>query len=239
MEQSKLKRIFVNTPIARGTIQLDDSVIINRLANVLRLQRNDEIVVFNSQSGEWRARISEISKRKVILEVLTHIIYKENNFTIALAFSPIKHERMKFMVEKCTEIGVSKFIPVVFDRTIVREVNESKLYSYLVGACEQSGRVIVPEILRVHTLSELLETHDSYEIIFCNEKEDDFFINNVSIKDKQIIIVGPEGGFTGREQELLQRNRNVQSISLGHNILRAETASIFAVSYIAALQMSK
>ena len=232
------KRIFVDAALSEGNFCLTDSQTINRISKVLRLKEGDEIALFNREQKEWLARIIAIKKREIIFYVLSSSEVVENNTDIILAFSPIKQERMRFLLEKCTEIGVKKFIPVMFDRTIIHKVNQEKLGHYLVSACEQSGRISIPEITQGIKLRELLLNHNESEFILCNEKEDDFLLNKVTIKDKQIVIVGPEGGLTDKEREMLISYTNVQSVSLGKNILRAETAAIFTVGYLAALQMS-
>lgn len=232
------KRIFVDAALSEGNFCLEDHQTINRISKVLRLKEGDEIALFNREREEWLARISAIKKREISFDLLSSIEVVENNTDIVLAFSPIKPERMRFLLEKCTEIGVTKFIPVIFDRTIIRKVNQEKLEHYIIAASEQSGRVIVPEIAKETSLSEFLKSESNYQIIFCNEKEGDFLINKVTIKEKQIVVIGPEGGFTDQEREMLESQANVKSVSLGKNILRAETASIFVVGYLAALQMS-
>lgn len=230
------KRIFVNEKIEEGNFILEDSQIINRIQNVLRLRVDDEIILFNSERKEWLAKIIDLHKKRIVFDVSNPLERSENEMSVVVAFSPIKQERMKFLLEKCTEIGITKFIPIIFDRTIVRKVSQEKLHSYVVSACEQSGRVSVPEITNQIDLQHFLKKYTDAEIIFCDEKESDFLINKVTIKDRQIIIVGPEGGVTDQERKLLKSEKNVYSVSLGKNILRAETAAIFATSYFAALQ---
>lgn len=232
------KRIFVDVELSEGNFCLTDHQTINRISKVLRLKEGDEIVLFSREQKEWLARIITVKKREIVFDLLSSSEVVENSADIILAFSPIKPERMRFLLEKCTEIGVTKFIPVIFDRTIIRKVNREKLDHYIIAASEQSGRVSVPGIEQEKSLSEFLKASQEAEIIFCNEKEDDFLINKVTIKGKQIVIIGPEGGFTDQEREMLESQANVKSVSLGKNILRAETASIFAVGYLAALQIS-
>lgn len=231
-----LKRIFIDQHITLGKLFLEDKRVIMRLVNVLRLQENDKIVVFNSEGKEWYANIAEVQKRRILLDIISFLEHKENNVSIEIAFSPIKQERMRFLLEKCTEIGATKFTPIIFDRTIVRNSSTEKLEQYIVGACEQSRRVSLPNLSKEIKLSDFLEKNRESEIIFCNEKESEFLINKVKGKKGQIILIGPEGGMTDQERELLLSTSNVQSVSLGNNILRAETAAIFAISYLAALQ---
>lgn len=238
MRTGLLKRIFVNGIVDKGIFVLEDPEITNRLLNVLRLRTNDEIILFNQEQKEWKAKIIDLHKKRITFETTPALAKsEENDITITLAFSPIKQERMRFLIEKCTEIGIKEFVPLIFDRTIVRDFNREKLKDYVIGACEQSGRVSIPKIAQTISLSEFLIKFQDAEIIFCNEKESDFLINKVTMKEKQIIVIGPEGGVTDQERKLFETTKNVTSVSLGRNILRAETAAIFSVSYLAALQI--
>lgn len=237
MKKELLKRIFVTEIVEEGMFVLEDSQIINRLLNVLRLRINDEVILFNHIKKEWRAIITSIHKKQIAFETTLLPTKLENDIKVTLAFSPIKQERMRFLLEKCTEIGVKKFIPIIFDRTIVRDTNKEKLLDYVISACEQSGRVSIPEITDNINISRFLSEHHKTKIIFCNEKESDFLINKVIIKEDTIIVVGPEGGVTDQERQLFESAENVISVSLGKNILRAETAAIFSVGYFAALQI--
>lgn len=232
-----LKRIFVNDTIEEGVFALEDSQIINRLVNVLRVRVGDEIILFDRTQREWQAKITNIHKKHLTFETVLSPKRLENDISITLAFSPIKQERMRFLLEKCTEIGVKKFIPIIFDRTIVRDISQDKLREYMIGACEQSGRTSIPEIADALSVSEFLMTYQDSEVIFCNEKESDFLINKVIIKKKPIVVIGPEGGITDQERKLFETKENVTSVSLGKNILRAETASIFSLSCLVASQM--
>ncbi|MBP9792162.1 MAG: 16S rRNA (uracil(1498)-N(3))-methyltransferase [Rickettsiales bacterium] len=237
MRKELLKRIFVNDIIEDEMFVLEDLQIISRLLNVLRLRINDEIILFNHTTKEWCAKITSIHKKQIIFETTLLPAKLENKIEVTLAFSPIKQERIRFLLEKCTEIGVVKFIPLIFDRTIVRDTNKEKLLDYIISACEQSGRVSIPEITDNLNIAQFLSQYQKTRIIFCNEKESDFLINKVIIKEDTIIVVGPEGGVTDQERSLFESAQNVVSVSLGKNILRAETAAIFSVGYFAALQI--
>lgn len=226
-----LKRIYVDENIDSDRISFSDKDKIHHIVNVLRLKKNDEVLIFNGDSGEFLATIEEISgKSKMTLAIIkkTKEPYEDNCITIA--FSPIKQDRLRFLIEKCTEIGCKDFIPVITERAIIRDINDEKLKSYIIGASEQSGRISVPVMRDKVTLISLLNQTKN-QIIFCDELDDIHLISKMSFDKKDLVIlIGPEGGFTTKERELLTKNQNVISVSLGKNILRSETAAIFALS---------
>jgi len=226
-----LKRIYIDENIDSDRISFSDKDKIHHIVSVLRLKKNDELLVFNDNSGEFLATIEEIiGKSKLTLAVIkkTKELYENNNITVA--FSPIKQDRLRFLIEKCTEIGCKDFIPIITERAIIRDINYEKLRFYIIGASEQSGRISVPVMHNKMTLISLLNQTKN-QIIFCDELDDVHLISKMPFGKKDLVIlIGPEGGFTTKERELLTKNQNVLSVSLGKNILRSETAAIFALS---------
>jgi len=226
-----LKRIYIEESIDSEQVSFENKEKIHHILNVLRLQKNDDLIIFNQNSGEFLANIEEISgKSRILLSVKkkTKDLPKESYVTIA--FSPIKQDRLRFLIEKCTEIGCKDFIPVIKERAIVRDVNLNKMESYIVGAAEQSGRISMPVMHEKMTLTSLLDQTKG-QIIFCDELDENNLISKLSLDKKNVtLLIGPEGGFNSKERELLKRNKNVLSVSLGENILRSETAAIFALS---------
>ena len=125
------------------------------LTKVMRLKIGDNISLFNN-NGEWEAKILNISKSIVEFKVTKQLRQKENRKELWLAFSPIKSNYFNFMIQKATELGVTKFFPIIFDRTVVRKINKERLNKVIIESSEQSNRLIIPSIEDPKTLDEFL-----------------------------------------------------------------------------------
>ena len=204
------------------------------LIKVMRLKVKDTFYLFN-KDGEWESKILKISKNTVSFKIRKQIRQKEDNKEIWLAFAPIKSNYFNFMIQKSTELGVTKFLPILSERTIVRKINNERLKKIIVEACEQSNRINVPDLLPTQTLDSFLINSKSINLIF-----GDLNTNNKKIKIEEkipnCILIGPEGDFSEVEREKILKFRGTQSIKLSNNILRSETAVISALSVISYLQ---
>ena len=200
------------------------------LTKVMRINTGEVFSLFN-KSGEWEAIINEISKNNLTFKVQKQLRQKENESEIWLAFSPIKSNYFNFMIQKATELGVTKLIPVLTERTIVRKINIERLSKIVIEASEQSNRLSVPEILETQSLENFLKNNSSINLIF-----GDLNTENKNIKtdnDHPIcILIGPEGDYTVDERERILNFKGTQSIKLSNNILRSETAVISALSIV-------
>ena len=201
---------------------------------VMRVKKNETLSLFN-ESGEWEAKIKEISKGIVEFIIIKQLRQKDNEKAIWLAFSPIKSNYFNFMIQKATELGVTKFIPVITDRTIVRKINYERIKKITIEASEQSNRLVVPKVEKTQNLKFFLEKNSNkINIIFCdlntkNQKLD----SQIKKETKPIcIMIGPEGDFTEREREQILNFKDIQSLKINNNILRSETAVISALSII-------
>ena len=201
---------------------------------VMRVKVNETFSLFN-ESVEWEAKIKEISNGIVGFIITKQLRQKENLKEIWLAFSPIKSNYFNFMIQKATELGVTKFIPVITDRTIVRKINYERVENITIEASEQSNRLLVPKVEKIQNLKSFLEKNNNkINIIFGdintkNQKLDP----KIQKEDKPIcIIIGPEGDFTEAEREQILNFKDVQSLKINDNILRTETAAISALSIV-------
>ena len=206
------------------------------IKNVMRLKPGDTISLFNSTNGEWKAKIVNHGKENTEFKVEKLIKSKKIESDIWLAFSPIKKNPLDVMIQKATELGIQKFIPILSQRTIVKEINVERLKKIIIEASEQSNRISVPEIENLKPLNNFLEKFPTDgSLIFCDincEKSD---LKNILFKKKQgpiCILVGPEGDFSEKERQLLIEKKEIFSLSLASNILRAETAAIAAVTIV-------
>ena len=197
---------------------------------VMRIKENEIFSLFNN-SGEWEAKIIDISKNTVEFNIIKQLRQKENLKDLWLAFSPIKSNYFNFMIQKATELGVTKFLPIIFERTIVRKINKERLEKVIIEAAEQSNRITVPTIERPQTLKQFLN-HDM-DLIFTDLNTTNTKINLSKLSNKPTcVIIGPEGDFSEEERQEILKFDGVQPIKINENILRSETAVISALSII-------
>ena len=204
------------------------------LLKVMRIKRGDTISVFN-KSGEWKSIITETIKNIVYFKVTEQLRQKEIQQEMWLAFSPIKSNYFNFMIQKATELGVTKFLPIISERTIVRKINNERLNKIIIESCEQSNRINVPSIEKSQSLEKFLSDNLDINLIF-----GDLNTKNKKIKfynsKPNCLLIGPEGDYSSNEIKKILNYKGSQSIKLSDNILRSETAVISALSVINYLQ---
>jgi len=203
------------------------------LTKVMRIKAGENFSLFNS-NGEWMAKITEISKGIAEFIVIEKLRHKDITKEIWLAFSPIKSNYFNFMIQKATELGVTRFIPIIFDRTIVRKINKERLEKIIIEATEQSNRINIPILEKPQNLKKFLSNNlKKIDLVFTdlNTTKKKLEINKEANKPL-CAIVGPEGDFTEKERELILNFKSVKSININQNILRAETATISIISII-------
>ena len=201
------------------------------LIKVMRVNIGNNFSLFN-QNGEWEARITKITKGIVEFLIIKKIRSKDNDKEIWLAFAPIKINYLNFIIQKATELGVSKFTPILTERTIVRKINEKRINKIIIEASEQSNRLKVPKLEEMVKLDNFLKLNQKTNIIF-----GDLNTNNTKLHVKNTeplcILIGPEGDFTEKEREKILKLKNIIPLKINENILRAETAAISMISIIA------
>ena len=200
---------------------------------VMRIKTNENFSLFNSK-GEWEAKIKGISKGIVEFTIVKHLRSQENLKEVWLAFSPIKSNYFNFMIQKSTELGITKFLPIIFDRTIVRKINTKRLEKIIIEAAEQSNRINVPIIERPQNLKSFLsKNNNKMNLIFTdlNSKNKKLDINKLTDKP-MCIIIGPEGDFSESGRGEILSYEGINSIKISENILRSETAAISAISIV-------
>ena len=201
------------------------------LTKVMRLKKNDIFSLFNKTS-EWEAKILNITKDFVEFKSTKQLRQKENMKDLWLAFSPIKSNYQNFMIQKATELGVTKFLPIIFDRTIVRSINVERLKKIAIEASEQSNRINIPSIEQTQNLESFLNSN-SVDLIFTDLNSTNKKIDKSKLTNKPIcIIVGPEGDFSELERENILTFKGVQTVKINENILRSETAVLSAISIV-------
>ena len=223
-------RLFYSKSLSLNLNDKLDKSQSHYVSKVMRLKEKEVFSLFNS-SGEWEAKILNITKSIVEFNVTKQLRQKENNKELWLAFSPIKSNYFNFMIQKATELGVTKFLPIIFERTIVRKINKERLEKVIIEAAEQSNRITVPSIEEPQKLKSFL--NNDMDLIFT-----DLNTTNTKIDIKKLttkptcVIIGPEGDFSEEEREEILKFNGVQPIKINENILRSETAVISALSII-------
>ena len=197
----------------------------------MRVKENEVFSLFNRE-GEWEAKILGISKSIVEFKTTKKLRQKENIKELWLAFSPIKSNYQNFMIQKATELGVTKFLPIIFDRTVVRKINKERLEKIVIEASEQSNRMNVPFIENPQTLDGFLKKN-SMDLIFTDLNSNNIKVDKLKLTDKPVcIIIGPEGDFSEPERDKILSFKGAQSVKINENILRSETAVISAISIV-------
>ena len=225
-------RLFFSNTLSANMIDKLDKDQSHYLNKVMRIKENEVFSLFNSE-GEWEAKILGISKNTIEFKIIKQLRQKEIAKELWLAFSPIKSNYQNFMLQKATELGVTKFMPVIFDRTIVRIINKERLEKIVIEASEQSNRINVPTIEAPQTLDNFLKKKDLMDLIFTDLNSDNKKIDKSKLTDKPVcIIIGPEGDFSEAERDKILSIKNVQPIKINDNILRSETAVISAISIV-------
>jgi 16S rRNA (uracil1498-N3)-methyltransferase len=224
-------RLFFSATLSAEMIDKLDKSQSHYLTKVMRVKENEAFSLFNKE-GEWEAKILGISKGIVEFKTTKQLRQKESTKELWLAFSPIKSNFQNFMIQKATELGVTKFLPIIFDRTVVRKINSERLEKIIIEASEQSNRINVPSIESPQNLDSFLKK-DTMDLIFTDLNTDNIKIDKSKLRDKPVcIIIGPEGDFSETEREKILSFKGVQSLKINENILRSETAVISAISIV-------
>ena len=204
--------------------------------DVMRLKVGDGFSIFNEQ-GEWNAVIENYKKGYTNIKILEKVRNKKNEKNIWLAFSLIKKNPLDMMIQKATELGIQKFIPILSERSIVRNINNERIKKIIVEASEQSNRISIPEILKLKSLKVFLKNFPKDgKLIFCDINSINSELKNSALKQNNktpiCILIGPEGDFSEIERQSIIDIDQSFSLSLASNILRAETAAIAAISVV-------
>jgi len=233
--KAKIRLYFPGKISLKSPVKLENKQV-HYLINVMRKKIDDSILVFNSVNGEFLGKISEIYKNTIIIDIIKKIRDVKIENDIWLLFAPVKKSPTEYIVQKATELGVSKIIPVITERTITKNLNLKRMQDIAIESSEQCERITVPEVCAVKKLQDLVLNWDNDRIIFfCDEtiKYNDIVkidFKNLSTKSFGAILVGPEGGFSANERNYLREKKFIRPIDLGPRILRSDTAVIAALS---------
>jgi len=223
-------RLFFKESLSLNLNSILDKSQSHYLSKVMRIKTSESFSLFN-QSGEWEAKVVNINKGIVEFIVVKKLRSAENEKEIWLAFAPIKLNYLNLMVQKATEIGITRFIPILTERTVVRKLNEKRINKIIIEASEQSNRLKVPSLDKLTKFDTFLKSNQNTNIIF-----GDLNTNNKKLdlknKDPLCILIGPEGDFSIKERENISKLKRIIPLKINDNILRSETAAISMISII-------
>ncbi|MFK3689272.1 16S rRNA (uracil(1498)-N(3))-methyltransferase [Agrobacterium tumefaciens] len=234
----RMQRLYIENPLAEGVGQEATAEQFNYLANVLRLADGAEILLFNGRDGEWKARLSFPSRKKILLIPVEQTRRQPEAPDLHYLFAPLKVGRMDYLIQKAVEMGAGVLQPVMTQHVQGKIHSTEKLRANAIEAAEQCGILSLPEVAEPVKLKEMLETWpEDRRIIYCDEGDAGQNPLPVlrAVKERKLaLLVGPEGGFSEEERALLRSLAFVTPIPLGPRILRADTAAVAALAVIQA-----
>lgn len=223
-------RLYVTDDLNTGRRIYADEKQHHYLSHVMRVRVQDELLLFNGRDGEWLAKITEITKKQTVFTPERQTRAFQATTGAVLAQALIKKEAFDFVLQKATELGVQKIIPIISARSVVPQLNMERARHILIEAAEQCERLDVPVLMPPVRLPAFLSDLPATQtLVYLNERG-----STTGALNKQMnpcFIVGPEGGWTPEEISLFSAHPFAVSVNLGRLILRAETA---AVSVLAA-----
>ena len=228
-------RVFIKDHLEKGLMLTLDQRATHYLFNVLRCQDGEYISLFN-ESSEWLSKIQKINTKEVQISIEKIIKSAVKRQDMTLYFSPIKKNQTELIIQKCTEIGVTNFQPILMERTNFSSFNIDRLNLIAIEAVEQSEQMMIPNIHEPIKFEELLSRDQNNQItLVCSVAENSNSIRNVVKNNRGVnysLMIGPEGDFSKIEMSKIKNKQNYFTVSLGDTVLKAETASIAAAGIL-------
>jgi 16S rRNA (uracil1498-N3)-methyltransferase len=227
---ASLPRLFVPRTLADGLVLTLDGPPAHYLANVLRLGAGAQVKLFDDETGEWLAEIVDAGRKRVTLRIAAYLRPREPAADLWLLFAPIKRGRIDWLVEKATELGAARLVPVLTQRTVVDRLNLDRLRAHAIEAAEQCERTALPELAEPVRLAALLRDWPAGRALYFADEAGGGASLAEAAPGPAAILVGPEGGFTDEERAAISAVSEARPVSLGPRILRADTAAIASIS---------
>tara|TARA_B100001027_G_scaffold57033_1_gene38502 strand:- start:87 stop:797 length:711 start_codon:yes stop_codon:yes gene_type:complete len=224
---SKIRLFWEKSLEEKSQVKVSDKDF-HYLSNVMRCDIGSTILLFNKVNGEFLSKVIKKTKNEFILSVINRIKHEQIKNVFNMAFCPPKSKKLDFLIQKCTEIGVNNFYPIISDHTENRNLNLGRIKKIIKEAVEQSNQTHIPEIYNPIIFSNFVKKSDGYSQIFFGDIQSDKKLANLKIDmvKEKFIFIGPEGDFSLKEIEIIRSNQNFFSFSLGKRIFRSETAAI-------------
>lgn len=235
------QRLFVTPALSEGAQIACTPEQAIYLRTVMRLSDGDEILIFNGRDGEWRARLATSGKRGAMLGAVAQIRAQTGGPDLHYVFAPLKRSRLDYMVQKATEMGVSRLVPVLTRHTIAERVNIERMQANVIEAAEQCGVLRVPDVSEPVKLAHLLANWENgRRLVFCDEGADRAspldalgrIQTGGTPQGPLAVLIGPEGGFSPEERAMILAKPDAIALSLGPRIMRADTAAVAALALV-------
>lgn len=233
MSKKNRIRLFAETPLKIGEIYVANEDQTHYLKNVMRLSLGDEVFLFDGVNGEFETQIIEMSKKTLSLKINKKVFNFEKSPDVWLLFANLKKENTDIVVQKAVELGVSKILPVQTEYTFNAKLKPERVKAQVIEAAEQCRRQDIPNVESLQNLQQILSNWDKNRtLVYLDEtgSGESFSKTFSKMKPPVAFLIGPEGGFSSKEFEMLKSLPYTLSVSLGKRILRAETACISALS---------
>ncbi len=230
-------RLFVEAPLGPGAEVPLSPEQVNYLKNVLRLQAGDPVRVFNGRDGEWRARLAAGGRRDLVLLVDTMTRPQPAAGDLVLAFAPLKHARLDYLVQKAVEMGATRLMPMITRHTQVARVNVDRMRANAIEAAEQCGILGVPAVEEPLPFARVVAgLSPERVVVFCDEEAegDPLMALMGAPSGPMAVLIGPEGGFAEEERRAILVRERMVRLSLGPRVLRADTAAVAALALVQA-----
>ena len=226
-------RLYHPNSIVENSTNLLSKEHTHYVVNVMRLKRGSIINFFNIE-GEWESEIVFLEKERVEVKFLKKVKEPQKKNKIELAICLVKKNPMEIILQKATELGVSKIIPIISERTEIKELNYDRAKKIVIEATEQSNQMFPPEILKVVKLKYFLKNLDqTTKLLFGDvNSKDNLSIEKFKNSKSLTILIGPEGDFSPSEREFILSFSQVVPFTISKNILRSDTAVISAISLV-------
>ena len=229
-------RLFFSESLSINLKSKLDKTQSHYISKVMRIKVGENFILFN-QSGEYKAKIENLVKGFVEFSIVKKLRSADASKEIWLAFTPIKLNYLNLMIQKATELGVTKFMPIITERTIVRKINEKRIRKIIIEASEQSNRLNLPVLDKLKNLDEFIKENAQTTVIFGDLNSNNKKIN-IKGSDPICILIGPEGDFSVKERENISKLKKIIPLNINQNILRSETAAISMISIISFILLS-
>ncbi len=229
-------RLFVDEALSLGGEVTLDGKAAHYLLGVMRLKEGSPVKLFDNRTGEYLASVAHAGKRDLVLVIEAKLRGREMVPDLWLYQALVKKDRFDWIAEKACELGIARFVPTITDRCVVDKVKDDRLRAHMIEAAEQCERTALPEIAALEKLDALLKNWlGTRTLYFCDERGGEPLASSINAGPAAILI-GPEGGFTPQENELIRAHPAAIPVSLGPRILRADTAAVAAISVWMAVQ---
>ncbi|MEL6299023.1 MAG: 16S rRNA (uracil(1498)-N(3))-methyltransferase [Pseudomonadota bacterium] len=230
------QRLYLDAPLQAGSEIALTSEQAHYLANVLRAKAGMELLVFNGRDGEWLAGLAEVSRKSGTLRVVSQTRAQTDGPDVTYMFAPLKRARLDYLVQKATELGVRRIVPVLTAHTVADRVNLDRMRANVIEAAEQCGVLRLPELVAPQKLNAALDAWPaSAPLIFCDEAaavSDPVTTLSAVPRAPIAVLIGPEGGFSANERADILARENVTAVSLGPRVMRADTAAVAILSLV-------